>query len=99
MINLQLDKVIHEQSRLKILVYLASTSEKSIPFTEIKQELEFTAGNLSIQLKTLEEAKFITIEKLFEDNKPKTNISITSIGRDALIKYMKDLENMLGGIK
>lgn len=99
MLNLQLDKVIHEQSRLKILVLLASSKDKSVPFTEIKTQLSFTAGNLSIQLKTLEESGYISVDKKFVDNKPKTDVSITADGRKALLKYMGELETMLGGIK
>lgn len=99
MIDVQLDKVIHEQSRLKIMVLLASSKTQNVPFTQIKTELSFTAGNLSIQLKTLEEAGFITIEKKFEDNKPKTDVAITKVGKDALVNYMNELEKMLGGIK
>jgi len=97
--NLQLNKVIHEQSRLKILVLLASSKTKDVPFIEIKKQLGFTAGNLSIQLKTLEEASYINVEKSFEDNKPKTSVSITKEGKKALVSYMNDLESMLGGLK
>jgi len=97
--NLQLNKVIHEQSRLKILLLLASSKTKDVPFIEIKKQLGFTAGNLSIQLKTLEEASYINVEKSFEDNKPKTSVSITKEGKKALVSYMNDLESMLGGLK
>lgn len=96
--NVQLNKIIHEQSRLKILVLLASSKTKDVPFTEIKKQLEFTAGNLSIQLKTLEEAKYIKVQKFFEDNKPKTTVSITKEGKKALVTYMGDLESMLGSL-
>lgn len=95
----ELNKLIHEPSRLKILVLLTSSLESMVPFTEIKEKLAFTAGNLSIQLKTLEEAGFISIQKEFVDNKPKTSVAITHDGKEALFSYMNDLENLLGRVK
>ncbi|MBP7480892.1 MAG: transcriptional regulator, partial [Spirochaetaceae bacterium] len=70
----EINKLIHEPSRLKILVMLASSLDAAVPFTVIKDQLSLTAGNLSIQLKTLEEAGFISIQKEFVDNKPKTSV-------------------------
>lgn len=96
--NINLNKVIHEQARLKILVFLGSSPEAAVPFTDIKKQFDFTAGNLSIQLKTLEEAGYITIEKSFLDNKPRTNVSITAEGKQALVEYLSNLEQMLSSL-
>lgn len=95
----ELNKLVHEPSRLKILVLLASSIDISVPFTQIKDKLNLTAGNLSIQLKTLEEAGFVTIHKEFIDNKPKTSICITKAGKDGLYKYMNDVESLLSRVK
>ena len=95
----ELNKLIHEPARLRILVLLASSLNIYVPFTEIKEKLGLTAGNLSIQLKTLEEAGFISIQKEFVDNKPKTSICITKVGKEGLFKYMNDLENLLGKVQ
>ncbi len=97
--NPALNKIIHEPARLKIMVLLASSHTESIPFTQIKQTLDFTAGNLSIQLKTLEKAGYIGITKQFADNKPKTDISITKKGKAELIAYMTGLEDLLSKIR
>ncbi|HOE07950.1 MAG TPA: transcriptional regulator [Treponemataceae bacterium] len=94
----EINKLIHEPSRLKILVMLASSLDAAVPFTVIKDQLSLTAGNLSIQLKTLEEAGFISIQKEFVDNKPKTSVCITKDGKEGLFKYMTDLENLLGKV-
>jgi DNA-binding MarR family transcriptional regulator len=95
----QLNKTIHEQSRLKIMVTLASTRNDGMTFSDIKESLGMTAGNLSVQLKTLETAGYLTIKKYIEDNKSRTDISITPDGRTALIAYMESLESFLSGVK
>lgn len=94
-----LDKLIHEQSRLKILIYLSQKHPNKTTFSKMKKDLKFTSGNLSIQLKKLEQAKWISQNKLIEKNKVKTYICITDSGMDALNQYLTDLELLLSNIK
>ena len=94
-----LDKLIHEQSRLKILIYLSKISPQVTTFTKIKKDLSMTSGNLSIQLKKLEQESWITQNKKIEINKVKTYIKITQIGETALNQYLNDLEKLLSNIK
>jgi DNA-binding MarR family transcriptional regulator len=89
------DKIIHERARLLILSYLASRNEGRIPFGELKDALEFTSGNLSIQLKTLKDYGYIAITKVFKDNKPLTRVAITSKGGQALKRYLGEMENLI----
>jgi len=93
-----MNKLVHEQSRLKLLTMLASGSGP-IPFTQIRDGLSMTAGNLSIQLKTLEEAGYIRTEKYFSDNKPRTDVSITRAGEKALMEYLDELEELVAGLR
>jgi len=93
-----MNKIVHEQSRLRILVHL-STAGEPVSFPEVKDALGMTAGNLSIQLKTLEENGYISSEKSFVDNKPRTDISITGAGREALIEYLEEMEALLAVLK
>ena len=95
----QLNKTIHEQSRLKIMVTLASNTDSVMTFSDIRDTLGMTSGNLSIQLRTLEIAGYIKSKKYIDDNKSRTDISITPIGRKALISYMDSLESFLSGVK
>ena len=94
-----IDKIIHERTRLMILTCLASHENKEISFNELQTQLELTSGNLSIQLKKLKEAQYITIEKTFKDNKPYTTISITSHGRKELNRYIEEMETILNTLK
>ena len=98
-LNISFDKIIHERARLLILSYLASSTEKRIPFNEIKDSLELTAGNLSVQLKNLEEAGYIKIHKKIKDNKPETSVSLTPDGLEALMEYLQQMEGLISKVK
>jgi DNA-binding HxlR family transcriptional regulator len=89
------DKIIHERARLLILSYLASSDAKAVAFGEIRDKLDFTAGNLSVQLRTLEEAGYIGITKEFRDNKPLTQAGITAKGSSALKRYMEEMDGLI----
>jgi DNA-binding MarR family transcriptional regulator len=89
------DKIIRERARLLILTYLASSDVKAVAFSELRDSLDFSAGNLSIQLKTLEEAGYIAITKEFKDNKPLTRASITVKGSMALRQYLGEMNNLI----
>ena len=52
----ELDKIIHERARLLILTYLASRKEQEVSFNELQEQLSFSSGNLSIQLKKLKKS-------------------------------------------
>ena len=91
----KIDEVIHGRMRLGIMVYLADS--ESADFTELKDALEATQGNLSVHLKKLEEAGYVRIAKSFRDNKPLTRITITRDGRDAFAAYLEALGRLIGG--
>jgi DNA-binding MarR family transcriptional regulator len=94
-----LDKIIHEHSRLQIVTYLAAGSQKSVSFNELKERLGFSAGNLSVQLRRLEEAGYLQITKTFQDRKPLTTVSITPDGLGALQAYIQELEQIVERMK
>jgi DNA-binding MarR family transcriptional regulator len=93
------DKIVHERSRLLILTYLASSDEAEVKFTELKDKLEMTAGNLSVQLKTLRKAGYVSIRKQFKDDKPLTTASVTPRGRKALEDYVAAMEQIIATFK
>ncbi|MGO8694129.1 MAG: transcriptional regulator [Rectinemataceae bacterium] len=96
---LDLDKVIHERARLMILTYLASSDKAETGFTEIREELGMSAGNLSVQLRTLEEAGYVKIDKRFIENKPYTGIGLTVRGQQALTDYLGELEVIVASLR
>lgn len=90
---LKLDRVIHEKGRMAIMSLLAATPELS--FTEMKQTLGMTDGNLSVHLRTLQESGYIAVTKTFQDRKPLTTCSLTPAGRKAFSKYIDLLEQIV----
>jgi DNA-binding MarR family transcriptional regulator len=94
-----LNKIIHERARLLILTYLTSNEKKEISFNELQEKLEFTSGNLSIQLKKLNEAQYVKINKTFKDNKPYTTVLITPQGAKALNSYIEEMERIIRTLK
>ena len=94
-----LNKIIHERARLLILTYLTSNEKREVSFNELQEKLEFTSGNLSIQLKKLREAGYVEINKTFKDNKPYTTVLITPQGAKALNAYIEEMEQIIQTLK
>jgi DNA-binding MarR family transcriptional regulator len=88
-----LDPLLHSQLRLAIISILIG-SEK-VEFTHIKEETKAAAGNISIQIKKLQEAGYISVEKTFKNNYPKTMLSITDKGVKAFESYVNDLKGYI----
>ncbi len=93
------NKIVHEQARLAILTYLAGSNQKKVAFTELKKNLDMTAGNLSVQLRNLEDAGYVRITKTFEGRKPQTSVSLTVSGLSALKTYIQQMEAIIKAIK
>ena len=90
---LQLDRVIHEKGRLAIMSMLAATPELS--FTELRDALEMTDGNLTSHMRTLQEAGYVSLAKSYENNRPLTTCSLTAAGKKAFANYIDLLEQVL----
>ena len=90
---LLLDRVIHEKGRMAIMSLLAASPELS--FTQIRGNLGMTDGNLSLHLKTLQEAGYLALTKSFQDRKPLTTCALTAFGRKAFADYIDLLEQIV----
>ena len=90
---LQLDRVIHEKGRLAIMSMLAATPELS--FTEMRDALSMTDGNLTTHIRTLQEAGYVSITKSFQNNRPLTTCSLTASGKKAFTSYINLLEQII----
>ncbi len=89
----ELDPLIHERLRLGILSALAV--QESLSFTELRDLLQTTDGNLSVQARKLEEAGYISCDKRFEQRKPRSTYRLSAQGRSALQDYLETLSNLL----
>ena len=93
----ELDKVIHERMRLGIISALSANNKLS--FSELKNLLNTTDGNISVHARKLEEAGYLVCEKSFKSRKPLTEYKITKAGRAALEKYLDHMEALIRAVK
>ena len=87
------DDVIHGRLRLGIMAYLANAEVAD--FTELKEVLDATQGNLSVHLRKLEEAGYVEIEKSFLGRKPLTRIRMTTTGAKAFAAYLDAIAKLV----
>ncbi len=90
---LNLDRVIHEKGRLAIMSLLAASPELS--FTELRDTLNMTDGNITTHIRTLQEAGYIAVAKSYQNNRPLTTCSLTASGRKAFTSYINLLEQII----
>ena len=89
----RLNAVIHERARLGIMSALAART--AMTFSELKALLDLTDGNLSVHLRILEQAGYVSIEKKFVDRKPQTSVKVSKKGRLAFEHYVEVLEEIV----
>jgi DNA-binding MarR family transcriptional regulator len=89
----ELDGLIHERMRLGIVSALAAN--ESLTFSELKELLKTTDGNVSVHARKLEDADYISCVKSFEGRMPKTEYRLTDKGRRALEKYLNHMEALI----
>jgi PAS domain-containing protein len=88
-----LDKVIHSRIRFAAFSYLDTVGQAC--FVEIKKQVRTTDGNLSVHMRMLELAEYVTCDKDVQSRKPQTIYRITPKGHEAFIKYKESLVTFL----
>jgi len=94
-----LDPVIHERTRLSILTALFTSQEPGCSFSDLRNTLDLTDGNLLAHLRTLEQADFIERIKAGAGRGSTTTIQLSSHGRKAFRKYLDQLETLVRSTK
>ena len=87
------DFPIHEKVRLAIMSLLAASPQLS--FTEMRDTLNMTDGNLTAHVRTLQEAGYVSVTKEFQGRRPLTTYSLTARGRKAFATYINLLEQIV----
>jgi predicted ArsR family transcriptional regulator len=90
----ELDPVLHQPVRTRIAAFLAARGEAT--FTELKQALDMTDGNLEAHLKKLIGVDYVVTRREKGDGRPQTIYAMTEVGRSALARYVKALQALLG---
>jgi DNA-binding HxlR family transcriptional regulator len=87
------DRLVYERVRLGIMSALAVREE--LTFNELKALFEVSDGNLSAHARKLEEAKYLTCTKSFEERRPKSVYRLTPLGKSALNRYLDHVEAVI----
>ena len=88
----EIDKLIHEPTRLMIFSYLYIV--ESADFTFLIRQTGLTWGNLSAHITKLENVGYVEIVKEFKNKKPNTMLSLTNKGREAFNIYRKNMKQI-----
>ena len=88
-----IDEVIHGRIRLGVMAYLSSVG--SADFNELKAKLQATDGNLSVHLRKLEDAGYVTVDMAFVDRKPRTKVTLSDEGRSAFVRYLDAMQKLV----
>jgi DNA-binding transcriptional ArsR family regulator len=89
----QLDNLIHEKMRLGIVSALAAND--ALTFSDLKDLLKTTDGNISVHARRLEEAGYVACTKFFEGRIPRTEYRLTVEGRVAFERYLDHMEALI----
>jgi DNA-binding MarR family transcriptional regulator len=92
----ELDPVIHAQARLRVIAALSVLREGDrMAFPRLQELLDLTAGNLSVHLRKLEDAKYIVVTKTHHGRTPTTLLCLSRRGRLAFDEYTAALRALL----
>jgi DNA-binding MarR family transcriptional regulator len=95
----EIDRTLHDPSRLKIIAYLYSLKETD--FSYLKNQTGYTWGRLASHLDKLQEVGYVELKKELVQKKksskktPRTYISLTIEGRRAFDKYRESMQQLL----
>lgn len=94
---LELDRLIHERVRLGIVSALAVNGR--LPFTDLRELLRTTDGNLSAHARRLEDAGYLLCHKSFDGRVPRTEYELTARGMRALRGYLDHMEAIIAATR
>jgi len=87
-----IDEVIHGRIRLGIVAYLSSV--ESALFSELRDKVGATDGNLGAHIKKLEDAAYVRVNKSFVARRPQTRMMLTAAGRAAWRRWLTRMETL-----
>jgi len=70
-------------------------SGSDLTFSRLKELLDETDGNLGAQLRKLEEAGYVLVNKQFVDRKPVSWYALSPAGSKALKAHLKAMEGII----
>ncbi len=91
------DRLIYDRIRLGIMSALSVNRKMS--FSELRDLLQATDGNLSKHARKLEDAGYITCRKGFSGRIPKTEYSLTARGKRAFARHLRHMEALIAATR
>lgn len=88
------DRLLEHRVRLAVAVLL--TRHERLSFSRLKELTEETDGSLGAQLRRLEEASYVEVEKEFVGRRPVTWYALAPEGRRALASHLAALQGFIG---
>ncbi|WP_349817373.1 transcriptional regulator, partial [Streptomyces sp. TUS-ST3] len=85
MSNLRLDDVVHQRTRLGLLVVLAEVHQAD--FAYLKARPQLTDGNLGEHIGILAHHNLVSVRKGYEGRRPRRWISISRAGREDWARF------------
>ncbi|MEP4533734.1 MAG: transcriptional regulator [Cyclobacteriaceae bacterium] len=89
-----LDKAFENKVRLGVMSALMVNDQ--LDFNNLKELLDVTDGNLASHIKALEKVDYIIVKKEFIGRKPNTKYMATIKGKEAFMRHIKAIEQLLG---
>lgn len=90
-----LDPLIHERTRLSILTSLFTSTDSAISFSDLRDTLALTDGNLTTHLRTLESAGLLERAKEGSGRNSSTTVRLSPAGKKAFLHYLDQLETLV----
>lgn len=85
------------ENRVRLAVMSLLMVRDWMDFSELKDSLDLTDGNLASHIGKLEEAGYVQVRKRFVGKKPQTSYQATPEGRDAFKSHLDALEKIIRG--
>jgi len=89
----ELDVLIHEPARLRVLALLAMV--ESADFMYLLRATGLSRGNLSVQMSKLEAAGMVHLDRQLVGNRPRTTYTLSEEGRESLRAYKRTMLGLL----
>lgn len=83
------------ESRIRLGIMSALLVNDWVNFSEMKELLDISDGNLASHISALEKKKYVEVKKEFVNRKPKTSYRVTQLGRTAFTQHINALEKLI----
>jgi DNA-binding MarR family transcriptional regulator len=93
MVEARFDELIHPSTRLSIVALLAAADWEEFAF--VRDRLGLSDSALSKQFATLEEAGYISIERLVTQSRRRVRVRLTDAGRHAFEGHVAALREVI----